>query len=234
MTYTILGCDSATGRVGIGIATHSIAAGGYCQVVRSGIGAIASQAYADPRLLPVATDMLERGLSPAEVVTGLADVDPDYAFRQTAVLTPDGVAAAHTGDRTGHWSGHVIGDGYIATGNSLEGEGVVEAMADAFESAAGSPVEDRLVAGLEAGRDAGGQVGDYYERSATLVVAETDTFPDIDLRIDFHASDAVGELRSLLHVYRPYLHIYNHVRTKEPRQAVGMTYEEWNPLPPEG
>jgi len=43
-----------------------------------------------------------------------------------------------------------------------------------------------------------------------------------------------GELRSLLHVYRPYLHIYNHVRTKEPRQAVGMTYEEWNPLPPEG
>jgi len=107
-------------------------------------------------------------------------------------------------------------------------------MADAFESAAGNPVEDRLVAGLEAGRDAGGQIGDYYERSATLVVAETDTFPDIDLRIDFHASDAVGELRSLLHVYRPYLHIYNHVRTKEPRQAVGMTYEEWNPLPPEG
>ena len=44
------------------------------------------------------------------------------------------------------------------------------------------------MAGLEAGRDAGGQGGDLYERSATLVVAETDTFPDIDLRIDFHAT----------------------------------------------
>ena len=80
MTYTILGCDVELGRLGIALATHSIAAGGYCQRIVSSLGAVASQAYADPRLLPVAIDLLESGAAPKEVVRGLGDVDSDYEY----------------------------------------------------------------------------------------------------------------------------------------------------------
>ena len=53
-----------------------------------------------------------------------------------------------------------------------------------------------------------------------------------DLRVDLHPTDAVGDLRTLFERYKPYLHIYNHVRTKEPQRAAMMTEEEWDPVPP--
>ena len=177
--------------------------------------------------------MLTSGMPPGEVVAGLADIDKDYAYRQVAVLTPGGEGAAHTGAKCGQWAGHIVGDDYIVAGNGLTDQGVSVAMAGAFEAASGRSVEERLLAGMEAGRDAGGQVRHYYERSATLIVCEQDTFPDIDLRVDYHPEDAVAELRSLLELYTPYLHIYNHVRTKEPENAAKMTDGEWDPTPEE-
>lgn len=233
MTYTILGCDPSVGRIGVAIATHSIAAGGYCQRVMSGVGAIASQAYADPRLLPVAVELLIAGAGPEEVVRHLGDVDPDYRYRQVALITPDGRGAAHTGDAIGSRSGHVIGDGFVAAGNGLSNDLVTEAMADAFADAVLEPIEERLLCALEAGRDAGGQRGGFYERSAALVVHESENFPDIDLRVDYHPTDAVSELRGVFVRYAPYLYIYNHVRTKEPERAALLTDEEWDPVPPE-
>ena len=232
MTYTILGRQHGTKRIGVAIATHSIAAGGYCQRVISDLGVVVSQAFADPRLLGMGVDLLRGGASAAQAVDRLGDADEYYEYRQVAIVTPSGDIAVHTGSATASWAGHLIGDDFIATGNALVGNQVLTAMAEGFTAADDVPLEERLVRALETGRDAGGQRDSFYERSATLVVHEHETFPDIDLRVDLHETDAVDELGRMLHRYRPYLHIYNHLRTKEPDRAALLTNEDWDPHPP--
>ena len=227
MTYTILGCHPATRRIGVALATHSIAAGGFCPMVRANLGTVVSQAYADPRLIPIGMRLLELGFSPQKVVAELSETDSFYEYRQVAVMDPDGASAVHSGAKSGDWTGHRIGEGYIAMGNCLDGEHVVDAMAEAFEGAADEQVEERLLQALEAGRDAGGQRTIFYERSAALIVHERETFPDIDLRVDLHDTDALGELRRAFEIYKPSLHWYNHIRTKEPDLAFEYA-DDWD------
>ena len=188
-------------------------------MVRANLGAVVSQAYADPRLIPIGMRLLKLGFSPRKVITELAETDPFFEYRQVAIMTPDGASAVHSGEKSGDWTGHRIGEGYIATGNCLIGEEVVDAIAEAFEASSGEELEERLLRALEAGRDAGGQRTVFYERSAALIVHERETFPDIDLRVDLHDVDALGELRRAFEVYKPSLHWYNHIRTKEPDRA---------------
>ena len=48
MTYTIIGRCPRTRQLGVGIATFSLAIGGYCPYVKADLGAVSSQASADP------------------------------------------------------------------------------------------------------------------------------------------------------------------------------------------
>ena len=44
MTYTVIARCDRTGQLGIGIATYSLAVGGYCPAIRGGLGAVSTQA----------------------------------------------------------------------------------------------------------------------------------------------------------------------------------------------
>jgi uncharacterized Ntn-hydrolase superfamily protein len=221
MTYTLLARCPRSGALGIGIATYSLAVGGLCPVVISGVGALASQAFVNPMLKTLGARLLRAGHPAAQVLEMLRGADPQFAFRQVAVLDRRGDVAIHTGERCRAWAGHVAGPGFVAFGNVLRGEGVAQAMAAAFQAAPGAPLAERLLRGLEAGRDAGGQVGGsgpLPERSASLLVHETEEeHALLDLRVDSHAT-AVQELRRLHDEFAPYI-AFHALRWRDPGAA---------------
>ena len=211
MTYTIIGRCSRTSALGIGIATFSLAVGGYCPVVRSDLGVVSSQAYANPLLRDLAMQMLQNGLTPQAVLQELEIQDPHIDYRQLGIVDRRGASAARSGDKARHWAGHATGQDYVAMGNSLAGPEVVEQMASVFERGRDLDLDVRLLLALEAGRDAGGQSNaegaHLPERSAALISHEPGALVPLDLRVDVH-DQAVHELRRIHDAYSPYVPYY--------------------------
>ncbi len=237
-TYTVMGRCAATGHLGIGLTTASLAVGGFVPFLTAGGDIVASQAYAQPGLGLEAVRLLNAGLCCADLLARLNAFDSFFAYRQLGVLTRSGESFVHTGAQTRPWAGHRIGPDYLVMGNVLAGERVLAAMATAFEGRAGD-LADRLLAALEAGRDAGGQVGPggrrYAERSAALRIVGEGGYPELDLRVDMHAA-AVGELRRMYDIYKAY-NLYNRLRAEDPPHTPALA--EWedthlreNPPPP--
>jgi len=223
MTYTVLGRCHRTGRVGIGIATFSITVGRYCYGVKSNAGVTVSQAFANERNNALALRLLAQGFTARSVLQQLMDNDRFFEYRQIGVIDRSGMAVAYTGPHTRGWSGHVTGENYVAFGNGLVGPEVADAIARGFLAQPDADLEHRLLMGIEAGRDAGGQgtrERHKAERSAALRVYSTDTFADIDLRVDLHAT-AVEELRRVWTEYKQY-EAYYRDRERNPSGAIGQ------------
>ena len=218
MTYTIIGRCSRTGRLGIGITTFSLAVGGYCPSIRSDVGAVSSQTYANPQLRGLAVRLLQSGLSPGEVLRRLEAQDPDFRYRQVGIVGVDGAGAAWTGSEARPWAGHVTGEDFVAIGSSLSGRDTVDRIADAFQEDPALELDERLLQALEAGRDAGGQSnlqGEHLrERSAGLIVETPGDLVPLDLRVDVH-EQAVDELRRIHAAYHPYMPYYE-LRASDP------------------
>jgi uncharacterized Ntn-hydrolase superfamily protein len=132
MTFSIIARCPTTGRLGLGITTFSIAAGGRCEGIRHGVGICKTQAYVKRDNDLLAIDLLEQGFEPAAVMQQLEHNDPDHAWRQIAILDRLGKAAAHTGSGTRPWSGHHVGDGFVAFGNVLAGRQVIDGIVNGF------------------------------------------------------------------------------------------------------
>jgi uncharacterized Ntn-hydrolase superfamily protein len=223
MTYTILGRCAKTGRVGIGIATFSITVGRYTHCARAMAGVTVSQAFANENNNAIALRLLDQGFTANAVLEHLKANDVYYTYRQIGVIDRTGAAAAYTGPGVRGWAGEVYGDNYIATGNGLVGQHVVKEIAKGFLSEPDSDLEHRLLMGIEYGRDAGGQgTADEHkaERSSALLVYSRNAYPDIDLRVDLHAT-AVEELRRVWVEYKKYEAYYRH-RGEHPRGALSQ------------
>lgn len=168
------------------------------------MGAIASQFETNPNYGPRGLALLAAGKTPEETLKQLLQEDGNFdgegpESRQIGVVSLDGKATAYTGAKAAKsdWAGARGGQGYSIQGNGLAGSGVVDAMEKAYLQTSGSLAE-RLLAALEAGDVAGGQR--TGRESAALLVRTPDGFPlDIDLRVD-HATDPVGDLRTLFNI----------------------------------
>lgn len=164
------------------------------------VGAIATQAWANPRYGPEGLALLRAGSSAVEVVTTLTDADEGRAERQLGVVDGAGRAASYTGESCTPWAGHRTGTGYAAQGNILVSGAVVDALADTFESSSGE-LAARLLDCLDAAQEAGGD--SRGQQSAALLVVGagqgyaglSDTV--VDLRVDDHPRP-LEELRRLL------------------------------------
>ena len=209
MTFTCMARDLATGETGIATATRSLAVGVRVPHV-SRVGAVAIMAIADYRLGRLAQDLLANGCSAQAAVDALVAADPHPEYRQLGIIDAEGRAAARTGGENRDFAGHHVRDGLIALGNVLVGEHVLDAIEAGF---AGDTLEDRLLAALEAGRDAGGQHGG--QNSAALVVWGSDDFPRTDLRVDIH-DEPVGDLRRVFDAWKPAADYYTE-RQRDPR-----------------
>lgn len=220
MTYTLIARCPRSGAFGIGIATYSLAVGAKCPAIATGIAALTTQAFVNPTFKALGVRLLGQGHPAAQVLELLRGADPDFAYRQVALIDRRGDAVCHTGEKTRPWSGHRIGDGFVALGNVLKCEAVVAAMADAYQASATHELCERILRSLEAGRAAGGQHGldgPLPERSASLLVHDGEEHALLDLRVDSHP-DAVIEMRRVLDEFKPYVLFYRQ-RWREPASA---------------
>lgn len=221
MTFTLVARCPTSGQMGIGIATYSITVGLYCNGLRANVGATMTQAFVNQGNNTLALRLLAQGFSPEHVLEELKSNDPDFAYRQIAVIDRNGHAVAYSGPKNRDWAGHKVGEGYVAMGNVLAGPKVVDAIAAAYEAHAGESFERRLLRAIEAGRDAGGQVGNdghLTERSAGLFVYGAHDHAELDLRVDLH-DKAIDALRSAFEEYELYRGYYRD-RGKNPKDAV--------------
>jgi uncharacterized Ntn-hydrolase superfamily protein len=223
-TFTVVARCPDTGLLGVGVATYSLAVGGYCPFIRPRLGAMAIQAHSDPRLGPLALRLLALGYPPAKVLMELQSADPFWNYRQVGIVDRNGTVAVHTGEKARPWAGHFVGDGVIAMGNVLSGPPIVESMLAAYRRHDGNDFADRLLQCLEAGRDAGGQANGLPARSASLHVYEAEEHPMIDLRVDLH-QEAIAELRRCYRHYKPLIPYYYELRSRDPAHA--PSHVEW-------
>lgn len=193
MTFSILGLCRRTGRYGIALATSSIGAGARCAFVRPGVGVVATQARTDPRLGPMTLALLEQGVSPRAAIAQLRETAENIAWRQVAILTPEGDGAFHSGTAVGPPAdGLVLEDG-VAIGNWVASESVIAAMASGFELNPEDDLADRLLQSLEAGLAEGGELDPL--QSAAMVIADPAVpFPVVDLRVDL-SDTPIADLR---------------------------------------
>lgn len=206
MTFTIMARCPETGRLGIATATRSLAVGARVPHIRTRLGGVSIMAIADPRLGTTALELLAMGYKAPKVIDALVATDPYAEYRQLGVIDDDGFIAARNGEMNRDWTGHHIGDNHIALGNVLKGEHVLDAIEAGFLEDPAAPLEDRLMRGLETGRDAGGQHGG--QRSAAILVYDQKPFAHVDLRVDVH-EEPVGELRRVYDAFRPAIPYYN-------------------------
>jgi len=218
-TFTMVGRCRRTGMLGVALTTSDIAVGSRAPFVKPLVGAISTQAFTDPRLGPFALRLLETGYSCSGALQQLQGSDPHIERRQLGLVDRDGGSAARTGALNSPWAGHTVRPNYVAMGNGLVGEGVVQAMATAFEESDAEDLEERLLRALEAGQEAGGEAEDFTPyHSAALLVYGSQSFSRIDLRVDEHATP-IGELRRIFEIYKPRIDYFT-LRASDPEAAL--------------
>jgi uncharacterized Ntn-hydrolase superfamily protein len=206
-TFSIVARDPANGDLGVAVQSKFLAVGAVVPWARAGVGAVATQAWANSAYGPEGLRLMAAGWTAQEVLNQLLSMDHDITQRQVLLVDAAGRAAAHTGENCHDWAGHIVGDGYACAGNILVSQDTVQAMSDAFEQAEG-PLAERLVAALAAGQRAGGD--SRGQQSAAVLVVRTaggyggrdDRY--VDLRVDDHAGP-IAELGRILGLHRLYL-----------------------------
>ncbi|MGB5830559.1 MAG: DUF1028 domain-containing protein [Thiohalocapsa sp.] len=173
MTYSLIGRDPTNGEVGAAVQSKFPGVGSIVLHGNAEAGCITTQAFANPRHGEIGLKLLSLGATATEVLTVLLRTDDNCEERQIALLGMSQPPTAFTGVEVQQWdgfSGHMNGADCVASGNCLAGKNVLEAMIAAFGIAPGD-LSDRLVAGLRAGRDAGGEL--RGQQSAALLVVKS-------------------------------------------------------------
>ena len=203
-TFSIVARDEKTSELGVAVQSKFVAVGSVVPYAKAGVGAIASQAWGNPRYGSVGLELLASGKSAMEVVNLMTSADPYRNSRQLAIIGTDGNASVFTGSECLEWAGGKHGVNFAVQGNILTGPEVIEAMGRVFEDTNGTLAE-RMIASLHAGQEAGGDKRGR-QSAALLVVREgwgygglTDRFRD--LRVDDHPTP-IKELERIYYIHR--------------------------------
>lgn len=198
MTWSIVAHDPATGAFAVAVSTCAFAVGASCPFIRAGVGAVSTQSMTNRYLGPAVLDGLARGLAPAAAIEGALAGDEGKHLRQVHAVDRHGRVAAWTGHNCVEWCGSESGRNVSVAGNMLAGAAVVANTLTGFERSS-EPLPQRLMAAMLAGERAGGDR--RGRQSAALVLATSEDFPDLSLRVDDH-SDPLAELSRLLELWQ--------------------------------
>jgi uncharacterized Ntn-hydrolase superfamily protein len=200
MTFSLVARDPQTGAFGMVVTSSSPAVAARCVHLRQGVGGAASQNITDPGLGIQLLDLLESGTPASEAMAKLVAGTPDVSYRQLSVVDARGGTASFSGSGTLGTHRTVEGDGAVAAGNLLSSLEVVDAIMAGYRAATGS-FEGRLLAGLAAGRAAGGEEGPQH--SAGLVVVDQAAWAVTDLRVDWDEEDPIARLAEIWQLWEP-------------------------------
>jgi uncharacterized Ntn-hydrolase superfamily protein len=238
MTYSIVARDPQSGALGVGVQTHQPCVGAIVPWVKPGIGAVATQSFANVAFGPQGLALLESGLSPERALSAMIAGDDMPGRRQVAILAADGRVAVHTGDSCIPFAGHQVGEGYSVQANMMTRDTVPAAMAAAFEGAIGNLAE-RILAALQGAQAEGGDIRGS-QSAAILVRSATNPLEfQWDLRVDNDAQPLV-RLRDLVNIRLAgaAMAAVNDPRASLPEDAAGRVrafeaaYEQANALAP--
>jgi uncharacterized Ntn-hydrolase superfamily protein len=203
-TYSICACDLDARQWGVAVQSKFLAVGSIVPWAEPLVGAVATQAWANPRYGPEGLALLRDGVAAGDAVARLTEADENRAERQLGVVDGEGRAASHTGDECKEWAGGRVGSGYAAQGNILVSAETVDALAETFEATAGKPLVQRLLDCLDAAQAAGGDRRGMQSAAILVVGPEqgyaglSDVF--VDLRVDDHERP-LEELRRLVGIH---------------------------------
>jgi uncharacterized Ntn-hydrolase superfamily protein len=199
-TYSIAASDLEAGQWGVAVQSKFLSVGSVVPWAEPHVGAIATQAYANPRYGPNGLALLREGRSAQEAVDELTSADDGRDHRQLGIVDAQGESATYTGKECLEWAGGRTGPGYAAQGNILVSAETVDALAETFERTAGQPLAERLLDCLAAAQAAGGDR--RGQQSASLLVVERDggyaglSDSVVDLRVEDHERP-IEELRRI-------------------------------------
>jgi uncharacterized Ntn-hydrolase superfamily protein len=199
-TYSIVACDLEAQQWGVSVQSKFLSVGSVVPWAEPHVGAVATQAYANPRYGPNGLALLREGLSAQDVVDKLTGDDEGRDHRQLGVVDGQGNAATYTGKECMDWAGGRTGTNYSAQGNILVNKETVDAMAETFESSSGllaNRLIDCLAAAQEAGGDSRGQ-----QSSALLVVQRDGGYAGMsDVVVELRVEDHERPIEELRRVY---------------------------------
>lgn len=197
MTYSLIATDGL--HIGVAVASRYPGVGAIVPWARAGVGAVATQAAGHRRYGRLGLAGIEAGEVPTALLARLLTEDEDAERRQVGMLDTEGRVAQHTGRCCVSIAGHQIGEGVAVQANMVTGPEVWHAVVEGYDSSSGT-LTQRLLAGLQAGEEAGGDV--RGRQAAALLVVPAVGDPDevvTDIRIDEHTDPLarLGELVAL-------------------------------------
>ena len=225
-TYSIAGCDLAARQWGVAVQSKFLAVGSVVPWAEPEVGAIATQAYANPRYGPNGLALLREGLKASEVVERLVAEDDGRDQRQLGVVDASGGSASWTGPDCNEWAGHRTGAGYAAQGNILIGEETVAALATTFEANAKQLLGERLLEALAAAQAAGGD--SRGQQSAALLVVQRDGgyAAMSDVLVDVRVDDHERPVEELTRLYGLHQQFFGRTPQRNWLQLKGMLRDE--------
>jgi uncharacterized Ntn-hydrolase superfamily protein len=217
MTFSLVARDPQTGAFGMVVSSSSPAVASRCIHLLPGFGAVASQNVTNPALGTAILSALQEGLDAEAALTRemRRESHPDY--RQVSVVDSHGTTAHHSGTQSLGVNHSVSSATAVAAGNMLNSEETIESMLRGFSESDAEAFEARILDGLSAAMQAGGEAGPV--RSAGLKVVEGVEWATTDLRVD-DSDDPVAELRRLWEIWEPQKQAYL-TRALAPSEAPG-------------
>ena len=208
-TFSIVARDSATGDIGVAVQSHYFSVGPIVPWAEPGIGAVATQSLVEVSYGPKGLDLMRDGRSAEQALRELLSQDEHADVRQVAMVDSRGQVAAHTGANCIPDAGDTTGNGYSVQANLMANKKVWPAMARAYETSKGDLAE-RLLAALEAGQKAGGDIRGQQSAAIVIVKGKRSNRPWADRVMDLRVEDSkqpITELRRLVTLWRAYRNV---------------------------
>ena len=205
-TFSIVARDPDTGDIGVAVQSHYFSVGSVVPWAEPGVGAVATQSLVEVAYGPKGLDMMRTGRTAKQALRQLLDDDQYREVRQVAMIDARGEVAVHTGSKCIPAAGDTTGDGFSCQANLMSNERIWPAMARAYSTAKGD-LADRLLAALEAGQKAGGDIRGEQSAAIVIVKGKASSRPWADRIMDLRVEDnphPIAELRRLVGLWRAY------------------------------
>ena len=209
-TFSIVARDSVTGEMGVAVQSHWFSVGTSVTWGEAGVGVVATQSFVNPSFGPRGLALLKNGLTAQQAVDMLIKNDDGRDVRQLAICDSKGNVAAWTGKKCIPPAGDIQGDEFSCQANLMSTDKVWPSMAKAFEKSKGQPLAERLIAALEAGQAAGGDIRGRQSAAILVVKGKSTGKIWVDREIDLRVEDSqypIRELKRLVKLHRAYDHM---------------------------
>jgi uncharacterized Ntn-hydrolase superfamily protein len=208
-TFSIVARDAETGDIGVAVQSHYFSVGPIVPWAEPGVGAVATQSLVEVSYGPRGLELMKDGRSAEQALKELLSQDDHAEVRQVAMVDAKGNVAAHTGKKCIADAGDHVGKGYSVQANLMANDRVWSAMARAYERSKGD-LPERLLAALEAGQAAGGDIRGQQSAAIVIVKGTRSSRPWTDRIMDLRVEDSpkpIAELRRLVTTWRAYRNV---------------------------